>query len=55
MGHLTRSNYYKGMREYKGKFEPIWEDRFLIDQGGPAGLVRTAVSLVQAAGPLVRS
>jgi phosphatidylglycerol lysyltransferase len=55
MEHLTRFISYKGMREYKGKFEPIWEDRFLIYQGGPVGLVKTAVSLVQATDRFVRS
>jgi len=55
MEHLTRVVSYKGMREYKGKFEPTWEDRFLIYQGGPVGLVKTAVSLVQATDRFVRS
>jgi len=34
-----------GLRAYKAKFEPDWEDRFLVCQGGPAGLVRTAIAL----------
>ncbi len=34
-----------GLRAYKAKFDPDWEDRFLIYQGGPAGLVRTAIAL----------
>jgi phosphatidylglycerol lysyltransferase len=55
MQHLTRFISYKGIREYKGKFEPVWEDRFLIYQGGPVGLVKTAVSLVQATDRFVRS
>ncbi len=55
MEHLTRFIPYKGMREYKSKFEPDWEDRFLIYQGGPVGLVKTAVSLVQATDRFVRS
>jgi phosphatidylglycerol lysyltransferase len=46
--HITRFGSYKGIRDYKGKFEPDWEDRFLIHQGGPLGLARTAVALVRA-------
>jgi phosphatidylglycerol lysyltransferase len=45
--HITRFGSYKGMRDYKAKFEPEWEDRFLIYQGGPLGLARTAVALVR--------
>jgi phosphatidylglycerol lysyltransferase len=53
--HMTRFGSYKGIRDYKAKFEPGWEDRFLIYQGGPLGLVRTAVALVQATDRSVRS
>jgi phosphatidylglycerol lysyltransferase len=53
--HLTRFVDYKGMRDYKGKFEPDWEDRFFIYQGSPLGLVRAAVALVQATDRFVRS
>jgi len=45
--HITRFGSYKGIRDYKAKFEPHWEDRFLIYQGGPLGLARTAVALVR--------
>jgi phosphatidylglycerol lysyltransferase len=45
--HITRFGSYKGIRDYKGKFEPEWEDRFLIYQGGPLGLARTALDLVR--------
>lgn len=44
----TRFFSYKHMRDYKGKFDPEWEDRFLIHQGGLLGLVQTAVSLARA-------
>jgi phosphatidylglycerol lysyltransferase len=46
--HATRFFSYKGMRDYKSKFEPDWEDRFLVHQGGPLGLARAAVALVRA-------
>ncbi len=36
---------YKGMRNYKVKFEPNWEDRFIVYQGGPIGLVRIALAI----------
>jgi phosphatidylglycerol lysyltransferase len=45
--HATRIFAYKGMRDYKGKFDPQWEDRFLIYQGGPLGLARSVVALVR--------
>lgn len=39
---------YKGMRDYKIKFEPIWEDRFIAYRGGPIGLVRIATVIGRA-------
>jgi phosphatidylglycerol lysyltransferase len=45
---MSRFVSYKGMQEYKAKFDPVWEDRYLVYQGGPLGLVRTAVALGQA-------
>jgi phosphatidylglycerol lysyltransferase len=42
---LERFYPMAGLRDYKAKFEPDWEDRFLVYQGGPTGLVRTAIAL----------
>ena len=39
-----------GLRAYKAKFDPEWEDRFLAYQGGPAGMVRTAIALSRILG-----
>ncbi|MCB0235641.1 MAG: DUF2156 domain-containing protein [Anaerolineae bacterium] len=39
---------YKGVRAYKSKFDPIWEDRFMVYQGGTVGLVRAAMALTRA-------
>lgn len=36
---------FKGLRRYKAKFEPAWEERFLVYQDGHAGLVWTALAL----------
>jgi lysylphosphatidylglycerol synthetase-like protein (DUF2156 family) len=33
---------------YKDKFEPTWEDRFLAYQGGPLGLLKAAIALIRA-------
>ncbi len=45
--HLSRFFSYKGLRAYKEKFEPEWQDRFLIYRGGPLGLVRAAIAIVR--------
>jgi phosphatidylglycerol lysyltransferase len=42
---LNRFFSYKGLRHYKAKFEPSWEDAYLVYQGGPPGLLKTAIAL----------
>ena len=44
---LTRYFSYKGLRDYKAKFDPLWEDRFLAYRGGPPGLLATGVALAR--------
>lgn len=45
--HTKRLFSFKGLREYKAKFEPQWEGRFIAYQGGPAGLIKTAVAFTR--------
>lgn len=45
--HMNRFFSYKGLRAYKEKFDPAWEDRFLIYEGGAAGLIRTAIAIAK--------
>jgi len=42
---LNRFFSYQGLRSYKGKFEPLWEERFLVYQGGATGLVNAGIAL----------
>jgi phosphatidylglycerol lysyltransferase len=43
--HATTLFSFKGLRSYKAKFEPKWEERFLVHQHGYPGLLRTALAL----------
>jgi phosphatidylglycerol lysyltransferase len=43
--HLTGFFSFKGLRQYKAKFEPAWEERFLVYQNGHLGCLRTALAL----------
>lgn len=45
--HLNRFFSYKGLRDYKAKFDPLWEDRFFAYRGGPPGLLATGVALMR--------
>jgi phosphatidylglycerol lysyltransferase len=42
---LNRFFSYKGLRSYKAKFDPIWEERFLVYTGGPRALLQVGIAL----------
>ncbi|MBV9453056.1 MAG: DUF2156 domain-containing protein [Rubrobacter sp.] len=46
--YLNRFFSYKGLRNYKAKFEPNWEERFLVYSSGLPGLVKTGLALRRA-------
>ncbi len=46
--HLNRFFSYKGLKTYKDKFAPTWEDRFLIYEGGVPGLVKAGLAIARA-------
>ncbi len=49
--HMNRFFSYKGLRNYKNKFAPDWESRYLIYEGGTPGLLKTAIAIVEATEP----
>ena len=38
----------QGLKQYKLKFEPVWQDRYLLYDGGPLVLPRIALAIVRA-------
>lgn len=38
----------KGMRQFKVKFEPSWQDRYMVYQGNPVSLTKAAIAISRA-------
>ena len=49
--HMNRFFSYKGLRRYKDKFDPTWESRYLVYEGGTPGLLKTALAILQVSEP----
>lgn len=45
--HLNNIFSFKGLREYKAKYDPGWEERFLAYKGGAPSLLRTVIALIK--------
>ena len=45
--HMNRFFSYKGLRNYKNKFEPDWQSRYLIYEGAGPGLLKTALAILE--------
>lgn len=45
--HMNRFFSYKGLRNYKNKFDPEWQSRYLIYEGGTPGLLKTALAILE--------
>ena len=45
--YLNRFFSFKGLRNYKDKYEPTWEARFLAYQSGPLGLLKATLALIK--------
>lgn len=46
--HMNRFFSYKGLRQYKNKFSPIWKASYLVYENGPPGLIKTALAITRA-------
>lgn len=49
--HMNRFFSYKGLRNYKNKFDPTWESRYLVYEAGTPGLLKTALAILEVGEP----
>lgn len=48
INRMNRIFSFKGLKNYKSKFNPVWRDRHLAYRGGPYGLLRVGAALIRA-------
>jgi len=48
--YATGNRFYsfKGLKRFKSKYEPAWEDRYIVYRGGLRGFSRTMTALIRA-------
>lgn len=46
--NASRFYSFKGLNRFKSKYEPAWEDRYIIYRGGLRGFSRTMTALIRA-------
>ncbi len=46
--HMNKFFSYKGLRRYKEKFKPNWQERFLVYERGVPGLIKSALAITRA-------
>jgi phosphatidylglycerol lysyltransferase len=44
--HSKKFFSFKGLHDYKAKYQPVWEDRFLVYQGSPLNLTKIALAIM---------
>ena len=45
--HFNRVFSFKGLRTYKEKFKPKWEDRYVVYKGGPLTIIETILAIIR--------
>ena len=45
--HFNRVFSFKGLRAYKEKFQPRWEDRYIVYKGGPKAIIEIILAIIR--------